>query len=99
MQIVISEDRLTAMVGEEKLVVGGPVTFKNIEGKMVAGTILAFAIIDKKDMAAPWCYAQENKTGNAIWFSLRNWSERHEEVKPAPVVPIANNEISDDDLL
>ena len=30
MQIVISEDRLTAMVGEEKLVVGGPVTFKNV---------------------------------------------------------------------
>jgi hypothetical protein len=96
MQIVISEDRLSAQVGEEKLVVGGPVTFKNAEGKMVAGTILAFAIIDKKDMNAPWCYAQENKTNNANWFSLRNWSERHEE----PITPLTvNNEISDDDLL
>lgn len=95
MQIKVSDDRLSATVGNTNLRVTGQVTFKNLGERMISGTILAFAIIDKKDMAAPWMYVQENKTGDTDWISLKNWSELDlPSVKPIEV----KTEIDENDL-
>lgn len=100
-EITVADDRMSAQVGDVKLVVGGPITFKQAAGKkLYPGIIMGFAVIDKKDMKSPWCYAKDNKGEITEWFSLRNWAaeqnteapvqpKKEEPVVIAPVVDIA----------
>lgn len=114
MQIEISADGLSATVGEEKLAVGGPITFKNIDNKWVPGIILELRVVDKKVLASPWCYAKDLKTNNANWFSLELWAQNRPSAQPAPTttpvtqemirqenitVEPVNNELNDDDII
>lgn len=81
MQVIISEDRNTATVGDKEIKVGGKINFKNKDNKIVAGIIVTFAMVDKKVLNKPWCYAKDVTTGEGHWFALEIWAEQIMHVK------------------
>lgn len=81
MQVIISDDRNTATVGDKELKVGGKINFKNKDNKVVAGIIVTFAMVDKKVLNKPWCYAKDVTTGEGHWFALEIWAEQIMHVK------------------
>lgn len=108
MQIAISDDMQTANVNGHQLKVGGPVSFRNSEGKIVPGIILEFRYVapSKFGKDAPWCYAKDIKSNNANWFALVNWTPPANAVQqqapapaPAPIPQPANIESTDDDCI
>lgn len=74
LKIEISDNRLECLIGDYKLKVGDRMTYMNYEGKSVKGMVIAFAIVDKKDMKSPWCYTYDPLRKENCWFPLRAWS-------------------------
>ncbi len=69
-KISVHPSRTSCTIDDHELFVGDKVEYRRYGGKIVKGKVVAFALVDEKDMKSPWVFLTETVSGTSDWYPL-----------------------------